>query len=870
MVSNEGTSPASSASTGLSNLVFHWLHVAQLLMALAVVYLFELENAAFLRVFELTTVGVIVNLVLPARARLPFFVLLSLTGVFVVFNPTDGAWLTAMGLLLVGLCHLPIPFRARVALMLGVVIGLAIMRSGQVASPWSSAVWPILGSMFMFRLVLYMMAVRTNQLGPQPVWGTIAYFFMLPNLVFPLFPVVDYQTFRRTHYDRADGAIYEIGLQWVVRGLAHLLLYRVVYHVFLNDPVDVVRLSDLVRFMLGTFLLYLKVSGQFHLIVGMLHLFGFRLPETHKLYYLAHSFTELWRRINIYWTDFMMKTVFYPVYFKTNQLGPLKALVVSTVAVFVVTWLLHAYQWFWLRNGFPITLQDSAFWGILGLLVTVGAVREFRAGKAPKRQASGWNHRLARQAVATFTAFCVLWSLWSTESLSRWVYMLGAAAEVDVLGVAMLGATLGIIYVLGGIDWNVAMKPRPGVAGFLMRPATRSVATLVVLLALAPRGLVAATPAPVSDALRALHISGLNQRDLALNHRGYYEQLDVRGQLTDVVFDIVGMRSADWLPFSTTGVLHERADSLLTRELNPSMSVVWNGHTLTTNRWGMRDQDYAHEKPPGTLRIAVLGPSFIMGSGVSDGEPFDARLEALFNADREAWHGLTVEVLNFGVEGHTFPEQVAMLEERALAFDPDIVIGTMYHPTRAWTERYVAKVARGKVVVDDPELRRLLETAGLGQSEGDVAVPFPLGRRIARAAGFNPRVPSAETAQQARRITDAVVDWSIRRFAATTRAHGVLPVIVGLNAVIDDEPDEIPHLRTFEDAKLPVLDLFGIYPEKERAAFKAAQYDEHPNARGHELIAARLRKELEPFVRARAEERAATLRSSREASLMSR
>ena len=64
--------------------------------------------------------------------------------------------------------------------------------------------------------------------------------------------------------------------------------------------------------MLGTFLLYLRVSGQFHLIVGLLHLFGFRLPETHKLYYLAHSFTELWRRINIYWTDFMMKPVFYP------------------------------------------------------------------------------------------------------------------------------------------------------------------------------------------------------------------------------------------------------------------------------------------------------------------------------------------------------------------------------------------------------------------------------------------------------------------------------------------------------------------------------------------------------------------------------
>ena len=67
-------------------------------------------------------------------------------------------------------------------------------------------------------------------------------------------------------------------------------------------------------------------STTFHMIVGLLHLFGFRLPETHKLYYLAHSFTELWRRINIYWTEFMMKAVFYPTYFRVKQRGPKPAL----------------------------------------------------------------------------------------------------------------------------------------------------------------------------------------------------------------------------------------------------------------------------------------------------------------------------------------------------------------------------------------------------------------------------------------------------------------------------------------------------------------------------------------------------------------
>jgi hypothetical protein len=50
-----------------------------------------------------------------------------------------------------------------------------------------------------------------------------------------------------------------------------------------------------------------------------------------------------------------------------------------------------------------------------------------------------------------------------------------------------------------------------------------------------------------------------------------------------------------------------------------------------TNRWGMRDHDYSLAKPPHTLRMALLGPSDIMGAGVSDSQTFDAVLEARLN-----------------------------------------------------------------------------------------------------------------------------------------------------------------------------------------------------------------------------------------------
>jgi hypothetical protein len=68
---------------------------------------------------------------------------------------------------------------------------------------------------------------------------------------------------------------------------------------------------DLLRYMTWPFLLYLRVSGQFHIIVGILHLFGFTCRRRTR-YFLASSFTDFWRRINIYWKDFMMKLFYYP------------------------------------------------------------------------------------------------------------------------------------------------------------------------------------------------------------------------------------------------------------------------------------------------------------------------------------------------------------------------------------------------------------------------------------------------------------------------------------------------------------------------------------------------------------------------------
>ena len=74
-----------------------------------------------------------------------------------------------------------------------------------------------------------------------------------------------------------------------------------------------------------------------------------------------------------------------------------------------------------------------------------------------------------------------------------------------------------------------------------------------------------------------------------------------------------------------------RTADLRSVELVPGFEGRFKGAPFRTNRWGMRDREYTREKPPGTFRIAVLGSSVTMGSGVGDGETFESLAERALN-----------------------------------------------------------------------------------------------------------------------------------------------------------------------------------------------------------------------------------------------
>ena len=397
-----------------------WGHLALLL---AVMKVYHVEGRALFLLTSIALAALPVHYLLDYRWKKPFFLAISVLGLFVVFGAGPGLAVSALAATFIGICRLPIAWSARAGIVALGAIGLGFARAstGPTDSALADITWPVLGSMLMFRMILYLYEIKHTK-APEPLVDTVGYFFLLPNYAFTLFPVVDYRTLGRSFLSVDIHATQRAGLRMIFNGMVQLLAYRLVYHNLLIPFDDVDSPATLAAFVACNYLLYLQVSGQFHIACGMLHLFGYQLPTTHHNYLLASSFTDYWRRINIYWKDFMIRVVFNPVAFRLKRKPRWVALSVATLAVFATTWALHGYQMFWLKGTWGFNAPDTLFWGILGALVLVNVQLDAReTPRKPSRRGVAPMALRAGKTLATFAAISLLWSLWSSPSLAAWL-----------------------------------------------------------------------------------------------------------------------------------------------------------------------------------------------------------------------------------------------------------------------------------------------------------------------------------------------------------------------------------------------------------------------------------------------------------------
>ncbi|MCX6355023.1 MAG: hypothetical protein NTZ78_08990 [Candidatus Aureabacteria bacterium] len=106
---------------------------------------------------------------------------------------------------------------------------------------------------------------------------------------------------------------------------------------------------------------------------------------------------------------------------------------------------------------------------------------------------------------------------------------------------------------------------------------------------------------------------------------------------------------------------------------NKSARYVAPGESETRvkiNSAGMRDEEYSVPKPPGKRRIAVLGDSFVSNMDVESKDVFTELMKKLLPPN---W-----QVLNFGVNGYSPAQELLLLKDKVIRYEPDIVVLLIY------------------------------------------------------------------------------------------------------------------------------------------------------------------------------------------------
>ena len=272
--------------------------------------------------------------------------------------------------------------------------------------------------------------------------------------------------------------------------------------------------------------------------------------------------------------------------------------------------------------------------------------------------------------------------------------------------------------------------------------------------------------------------------------------------------------------------------------LRPNQRALHVGVPVQTNSLGFREKEYPVERRPGVKRIAVLGDSFTFGVGVPFNEVFSKRLEAALNG---------TEVINFGVPGYNTTNELATLREVAAKFQPDLVIvGYVLNDA----ELAMPEGAAGAKPKDQP---RLVNRVHVAMKDISMLYRFVTPQLGALAGMFNARYAVGQTNNIIRSFADDAPGWvesraSLKAIHEESRRLGAPMLVVVFPMMVDfaSYPLGAAHARVrqfCESQGIPVLDLLPSFAGRD-ASQLIVLLDGHPNARAHEIFAARILEHL--------------------------
>ncbi len=128
-----------------------------------------------------------------------------------------------------------------------------------------------------------------------------------------------------------------------------------------------------------------------------------------------------------------------------------------------------------------------------------------------------------------------------------------------------------------------------------------------------------------------------------------------------------------------------------------------------------------------------------------------------------------------------------------------------------------------------------------------IAIPYDPLRAIVAKAGIGPDTGETAALKLLEPQRSEILRYTYQRIADETRRAGAVPVWIFLPQVKQGKWQEETRGGACSAARAAgffVIDLSDVYKDQDIATVRLAEWDEHPNARGHELIAARLLEAL--------------------------
>jgi hypothetical protein len=324
-----------------------------------------------------------------------------------------------------------------------------------------------------------------------------------------------------------------------------------------------------------------------------------------------------------------------------------------------------------------------------------------------------------------------------------------------------------------------------------------------------------------------------------------------------------------------------RIDPELGWTLRPDVSGLvsdepWQAD-LATNALGFRDIPHG-KKATGVMRVAVLGDSFVFGSGVKQDEVLTRRLAALL--------GPSFEVVNLGVPGYGTDQALLTLRRWGPLLSPDVVLAGFFWNDvmeNASAEMYGMRKprflleGRGLALVPPGGKRNRGASARLDAALGTRFHLWSLARRAFGTTrdGVEPEereerpvmVDLSLRASPPSREPEFALTWALlAALAREARALGATPLVftvpprflvddavktkvLKIYGLGDDALDEDGFFRMKEACRrhdLPVVDLLSEFRDAARAGEALfLPTGIHWSAKGHELAA----RSLEAAVR---------------------